>query len=338
MTVNQQVNNQNRASCPSVHTQKIGGPRKHAENQLLVPVQPRRQPQQRQRQQQRPRQRQQQRPQQQLQLATFVSSFTLYACISNPISEPRCVYFKGNNTIYLCGHQVGYIEAWVVNAASRTVVTSNTVDHTDYITFDKDGTMYTNDHNSDLVKSFVSNSLTGTTIAGSGSSVSGTLNRPTGTAVNENLTLYIADRDNDRVVKLDKNATSIVTVINTNGVISKPSALLLKSSSSDQIYISDESGQGVYLWTFGATTPSKTLTSVNCNSTLNSPRGIKLDTDGNLYVADQDNKRVVMFCVNSTEGNVILRFNDKPMDIALDPNLNLYVLLDTGKLYKHQLL
>ncbi|CAF4923526.1 unnamed protein product, partial [Rotaria sp. Silwood2] len=83
---------------------------------------------------------------------------------SNPISEARCVYFKGNNTIYLCGHRVGHVEQWIVNAASRTVVTSNTVDRIDYISFDKDGTMYTNNNNNNFVQSFVSSSLTGTII------------------------------------------------------------------------------------------------------------------------------------------------------------------------------
>ncbi|CAF1227835.1 unnamed protein product [Rotaria sordida] len=298
----------------------------------------------RQRQQQRRRQRQQQPLP--LQAATHVS--TTYSwnqtgvvvadTNSNPVSDPRCIYVVSDDTIYTCAHSLGYVQKWVTNTTSRTAVTTNTGDHIDYISFDKDGYMYTNAHDANLVRRYPPNSSTGTIVAGSGSSVSGSLNYPKGTAVDENFTLYIADRDNDRVAKLEQNATSVVTAISTSGIISKPSALVLSIFSSNQVYISDEDGKGVYLWTFGASAPSVNLTQVTCNDTLDKPRGIKLDTSGNLFVADHDNKRVVMYCVNSTMGTVILSLSDEPRDVALDSAHNLYVIVAGGKAYKYTLL
>ncbi|CAF3201733.1 unnamed protein product [Rotaria sp. Silwood2] len=255
---------------------------------------------------------------------------------SNPLSNPRCIVVEGNDTIYVCDHQIGYVEKWITNATSRTAATSNTADHMDYISFDNSGAMYTTQHLTNIVQRYPANSLVPTVVVGAGSSISG-LNSPRATAVDDNYTLYINDQGNKRVAKLDQNGTSLVTVIDTTGIISSMSAILLKSSSSDQIYISDESGKAVFLWTFGAATPSVNLTDIDCGSNLNNPRGIRLDANGNLYVADQDNKRIVMFCANSTMGTVILSFSSQPMDLDLDSSLNLYVLLNNGKVYKHQL-
>lgn len=195
--------------------------------------------------------------------------------------------------------------------------------------------MYANNHQSKSVKIYPPNSLSGTIIVGTGSSVTGTLKYPTGTVVDNDFTLYIADQENKQVVKLEQNATSIVQVINTNGVLSKSSALLFPKDVSDRIYISDEDGTKVVLWQFGATTPTVTLTQVSGGSNLNKPRGMKLDPDGNLYVADKDNSRVVMYSVNSTVGIVVAQFSKKPVDIAFDSKMNLYAFLEDGKLLKY---
>ncbi|CAF4177925.1 unnamed protein product, partial [Adineta steineri] len=52
----------------------------------------------------------------------------------------------------------------------------------------------------------------------------------------------------------------------------------------------------------------------------------------NLYVADTDNDRVVMYCVNSTVGIVVAEDNNsvpslqKPVAVAFDSDLNLYLV------------
>ena len=71
-------------------------------------------------------------------------------------------------------------------------------------------------------------------------------------------------------------------------------------------------------------------------STLNAPRGIEYDKYGNLYVCDRSNKRVVMYCVNSTMGRVVVADNaatvlQNPYDVAFDSDLNMYVLDGDGQ-------
>ena len=239
--------------------------------------------------------------------------------------------------MYLTGHTVGQVFTCQTNATVRTAATTNYGDHNDYVSFDRNGSMYAADHNGNRVRRFPKGSPNGTLVAGSGSSVTGSLNHPVGTAIDDNFNLYIGDQNNNRVAKLALNGTSLTTVINTNGVVSKVSALLLTPVFSNQIYMSDEDQQEVYLWTFGAAGPSVTYTNVIGGQQLKKPRGIKLDPMGNLYVADHDNSRIVMFCANSTTGIVVVQTADKPMDIAFDTDLNLYAYVDSGAVLKYDL-
>ncbi|CAF3815153.1 unnamed protein product [Rotaria magnacalcarata] len=255
---------------------------------------------------------------------------------SNPVPSPRCIMLNGNDTVYVCGHQVGYVEKFAINGTNRMAATSNSADHLDYISFDKSGALYTTDHNTGTVQYYPAGSTVPTVLVGAPSSIA-SLTDPRATAVDSNYTLYINDRSNNKIMMLNQNGTSLTSVINSNGVISKMSTILLKSSSSNELYISDEGGAAVYLWTVGAAAPSLNLTSVGCGN-LNNPKGIRLDANGNLYVADSGNSRIVMFCTNSTVGTVILTLSSSPVDLDLDLNLNLYVMLSNGQAYKYQLI
>lgn len=257
---------------------------------------------------------------------------------TSAIADPRCVYITPQDLILLCGHNVGRVLQCRTNQTSTSDATTNYGDHIDYISFSSNGSMFTNDHDLDRVRRYDPNTLpNGVLVAGAGSSVSGTLQRPVGTAVDDNFNLYIGDQDGDRIYKLVPGGTSLVSVINTNPTISKPSALLLPDGTSNEIFISDEDGTAVFLWPFGATSPRVTYTNVQGGSTLSKPRGMKLDPLGNLYVADQNNNRVVMFCKNSTTGIVVMNTPKKTLDLAFDSNMNLFILEDDGKLYKHTL-
>ena len=239
--------------------------------------------------------------------------------------------------MYVCAHNLKVVESWTLGASSRTIVTPNYGDHIDYVIFDKDGYMYTNAHDKNLIRRYPPSS--GTIVIGAGSSIGGSLNHPAGMAIDENYTLYVADQDNKRILQWERNASSIVSVIDTSAVISYPSALLISPTSANQLYISDEKGTAVYLWTTNTATPNTIFKTVTGGKNLNKPRGIKLDQYGNLYVADTENKRIVMFCVNSTLGTIVVdSMPDKPADLAFDSNFNLYAILDSGVVSKHVLL
>jgi len=242
--------------------------------------------------------------------------------------------------MYLSAHTLGYVLKSPLNYTNRTETTPKYGDHIDYIIFDNNGDMYTNDHNDGLVRRFSSNSPNGTIVAGTGSSVSGTLKKPFGLAIDDNFTLYICDSNTKKIYKLEQNASALVQVIDTSSYTKTPSAILLSMNSSDEIYVSDEGGTAVYLWKFNSATPTTTYTNVENGVKLSGPRGMKLDADGNLYVADKNNLRIVMFCTstNSTNGTIIAQVPSTPADLAFDSQMNLYTIgSGSGRVYKFEL-
>jgi DNA-binding beta-propeller fold protein YncE len=102
--------------------------------------------------------------------------------------------------------------------------------------------------------------------------------------------------------------------------------------------MTDQGSNDLYLWTFNVSSPQSTIFMVNDSShnTLNNPMGIVFDPYGNVYVADSNQKRVVMYCGNSTVGIVVAQDSggatsiDQAMAVAFDSSLNLYVLSKNG--------
>jgi sugar lactone lactonase YvrE len=239
---------------------------------------------------------------------------------------------------------------WTKNATSGVTVagdsggtqgsTSILLKQPSAVTFDDNGFMYVSDQGNNRVQRYPPNSLNGTMVAGQGSGGSAApngLNNPTGIDVDNNSNLYIADTGNKRVMLWTPNATNGSILISSN-LINDVYGLVLVPGSSNQVYLSNQGGSNsIYLWTFSASAPDVTLTQVSGTyNTLNNPSGITLDPYGNLYVADRGNSRVVMYCVNSTVGIVVVGGTgstpvlNQPIAVGFDSNLNLYVGTDNG--------
>jgi sugar lactone lactonase YvrE len=256
------------------------------------------------------------------------------------------LYIDANGTLYVCDQQNNRVQMWINGTTSGVTVagsstglsgTTSTLLKQPYaVIFDDNGFMYVSDSGNNRVQRYPPNSLDGTTVAGQaggGSSALNSLRNPTGIAVDNNSNLYIADTDNNRVMLWAPNATN-GTILISSSLLNNVYGLLLAPGSSNQVYLSTQLQQSVYLWTFGASAPNVTLTQVSGSSnTLNNPYGITLDPYGNLYVADRNNDRVVMYCVNSTVGITVVGGTfalNQPIAVALDSNLNLYVATQNG--------
>lgn len=257
---------------------------------------------------------------------------------ANQLDYAGFIYIDANDSLYVCDHHNYRIQKFLKGSNSGITVLTipQSTDHPESITFDKNGFMYVTGHNYHRVIRTSPDFLNVVTVAGR-PGVSGSkadlLDDPLGLAVDDQLNLYVAERGNSRVMKWAPNATNGTVMIDGHATGTKFDGLLLSSYSSNQVYVSSEKDDAVYLWTFGSSTPSVVLTAVNDtnNSLIGQPKGIKYDTYGNLYVADTDNGRVVRYCINSTVGQVVVGGPlTKPtfssaIDIAFDSDLNLYV-------------
>ncbi|CAF4077573.1 unnamed protein product [Adineta steineri] len=265
---------------------------------------------------------------------------------ANQLKNPSCLYIDNNNTLYICDQNNNRIQKWIQGAATGTTVagdsagtqgsTSTLLNNPIDLTFDNNGFMYVVDYGNYRVQRFASNFTNAITVAGitgSNSSALTKLDQPTAIDIDNNSNLYVLDMGNKRLVQWPPNATS-GTLLISDHTLNNDFDILLVPNSSNQIYISDQDSHALYLWTFGASSQNMTLQTVNDSqhNSLNNPEGMVLDPYGNLYVADRDNDRVVMYCANSTVGIIVAEDNNsipslkKPVALAFDSDLNLYVV------------
>ena len=262
-----------------------------------------------------------------------------------PYPSPLCLSIDSNDTIYICDRNV---EAWFKGAINGTKVTDT--NHADYLIFDKNGYFYINEHIAHTVRRYSTNSIIGTVVAGvtgTSSSALNNFNYPLGIDIDDNLNLYVADRDNKRVMKWAPNATAGTLLINmtaSNLSTISVSALRLVKNSPNQVYLGDTTYGRVYLWSFDSTNPDLILNQVRNSTALSSPRSLILDPDGNLYVGENGGKgRIIRYCPNSTIGEIMIDDSNgnsamRKVGIAFDSQQNLYALLGNGKVIKYALI
>ena len=165
-----------------------------------------------------------------------------------------------------------------------------------------------------------------------------------------------------RAISVYGQGGSFITGTGNNGGISANSlAIPYKTllDSSGNLYVSDTGNNRVLYYPAGSTTATRvygqggsfTIGNVNNGGTspnsLNQPKGLALDSGGNLYVADTGNNRVLFFPAGQTTatrvyaqgidftsttpnlGGISASTLNQPTDISIDSSGNLYVA-DTG--------
>jgi NHL repeat len=259
------------------------------------------------------------------------------------------LYIDINNTLYICDYSNDRIQKWIIGAPNGTTIAGNSngnsgstateLNRPSGIDFDKNGYMYVADLNNHRIQRFAPGSFTGVTVAGTGvaSTSTGALDTPTAVSVDNSFNMYITENGNNRFVLWPANASNSTILINggaggvANGQITFPYDFILDSTSSNRVYMSDETLNRVGLWTFGAGVANRTYTTANATA-LSAPRQILMDPCRNLYVADTNNNRVVVFYSNSTAAVTIVGTGsgstpalNRASGIAFDSNYNLYV-------------
>ena len=160
----------------------------------------------------------------------------------------------------------------------------------------------------------------------------------------KNDNLYIADRNNQRIVKWNKDSNYGIVVAGGNGYgdeldeFRSPYDMFV--DTDDNIYVVDHNNHRIVKWakdaSEGVVVAGGNGQGNNLNQ-LNHPNGVAVDSSGNVYVSDGNNYRVVMWAKNATQGEIILdkvptsinvRWNDqfRPYFMALDANEDVYVV------------
>jgi DNA-binding beta-propeller fold protein YncE len=186
---------------------------------------------------------------------------------------------------------------------------------------------------------------------GTTGSESGQLNAPRGITVAPDGSLYVADSRNNRIEHFDASGNVIQTfgqispgcpysgISPTNvpiGTFCEPWAVTV-SQDGKWVYVADTWNHRIQKFTTGGI-PVKTWGTPNYDPVSSSsnglwgPRGIAVDSQGHVLVADTGNKRIVVY---DADGNFIFQFSgggtgagqfDEPVGLAIDASGNLYVV------------
>jgi tripartite motif-containing protein 71 len=154
---------------------------------------------------------------------------------------------------------------------------------------------------------------------------SGELAFPSRIAVDSNDVLYVTDNGNGRVQKFNTMGQLVGTI--AEGQLSFPVGIGV--NSSDNVYVAESgasrnpskvnkftsSGQFITSWGSLGSDPGE----------FNQPKGLTLDDNDNVYVADEFNNRIQKF---DSDGNFITQFGqdrlNHPIDVAVDSQGRVY--------------
>ena len=195
------------------------------------------------------------------------------------------------------------------------------------------------------VKTSTSSILNSSVVAAGGNFYGPALNQlasAAGVFVDASGNVYVADRNNFRVVKWAPGATTGVVVA---GVTGNPGAGLNQLNSptgvfvdlQGNLYVADFGNHRVVKWapnaSSGVVVAGGNGSGAAANQ-LNGPQGIFVDNGGNIYISDQQNHRVQKWIPGAAEGTTVAGGNGSgsaanqltlPHGIALDKMNNIYV-------------
>ncbi len=150
--------------------------------------------------------------------------------------------------------------------------------------------------------------------------VSSGLNAPSGITVNSDGTLYIADTNNNRIIRLTSAGST--SVLGT-GTLNAPSAVAVDTAKN--LYIADTGNSRILK--VSANGSVTTVNTATLGTPLSAPSGLATDAAGNLYIADTNNNRIVQVTAAGTAqlfstGSLSL---NHPQGIAIDSVGNLFI-------------
>ncbi len=223
------------------------------------------------------------------------------------------------------------------------------------VAVDGSDNLYIADHNNNRIRKVDASTGNISTVAGTGTqgysgdgaaATAAQLDSPRDVAVDGSGNLYIADRDNESIRKVDASTGNISTVAGTGGSIGDEAAATAAQLSfpygaavdgSGNLYIADagnhrirkvDASTGNISTVAGSGTAGSSGDGAAATAArLNSPRGAAVDGSGNLYIADHNNRRIRK--VDASTGNIstvpVAGEIRRPRGMAVDGSGNLYI-------------
>ncbi|CAF1085522.1 unnamed protein product [Adineta steineri] len=230
--------------------------------------------------------------------------------ISNGLKDPQAIFVTSNGDIYIDnGSNNHRVDKWTLNATTST--TALTVTDTCYGLFvDKNNFLFCSNGpalHQVIKKSLNYNATNSTLVAGIGTpgTTAYALDQPRGIFVDDNINLYVADRQNNRIQLFKNGQKNATTVAGTgalapgNITLNHPTGVLLDGDG--YLFIVDSDNARII-----ASGPLGFRCIIACSNSggplstqLHHPYSMSFDRYGNIFIADQDNRRIQKFLLSN---------------------------------------
>ncbi|CAF4119142.1 unnamed protein product [Rotaria sp. Silwood2] len=213
---------------------------------------------------------------------------------NDQLDSPMDVFVDKHGTMYISDRNNDRVQRWSRGAQSGETIIRDIFPIG--IVQDDQGSLYV----SDDIKHEVRKWHVGDTI---GQLVTSEVFDPGLLFVDRNLALYVADKGNHRVIKVDDGTTQISIVAGgsqSDGAdqLGYPDSVIVDELGT--VYVTDTDHDRIVRWPRGATSGSVIAGGHGEGSQsdqLSSPTDLAFDLDGNLYVVDSKNFRVQKFAI-----------------------------------------
>ena len=264
----------------------------------------------------------------------------VYVTKWTPNGNPRGIATDEDGNVYVAGDQT-VVKYTREGALVFTI--QNIPNNDDYnlgswdmaVVVDSSGYIYVSNEQDHNVVKFDS---TGSYVTkwGSQGSEDNQFNEPKGIAISNGY-VYVCDRGNNRIIKFDIDGTFISSFGQEgweDGQFQRPRDIVIDSTNSE-IFVTEEWNSRIQAFDLDGTFKRKWATDSSAgDGEINSPRGIALDSQGNVYVTDEAwmANKIVKF---ASDGTFILKFGGYGTDnyhfhglqgIAVDYSDNVYVI------------
>ena len=277
---------------------------------------------------------------------TVAGSSGISGSSADRLNQPWNIFIdQTNNYLYIADSQNHRIQLWLPGAVNGTTVagtgvqgsTANLLSFPRDVFVDSSKNLYIADSGNQRIQFFPNGSTTGITVS-SGWSISGALY---GVQVVDG-SIYACDYDKSAVWNNGSVVAGNLIAGSGSNQLNRPQGFVVDTSvAPGTVYVANTQQHTIVRWAVNATTGTIAAGfSGSLGSTptlLMFPTTIKLDSYSNMFVVDNNNHRIQLFCryptINMTgrtiagqgiSGATPQRLN-YPAGVALDASLNLYV-------------
>jgi sugar lactone lactonase YvrE len=205
------------------------------------------------------------------------------------------------------------------------------------VAVDASGNVYVADSGNNKIRKLTSAGV-GTTLAGSGayggadgSGASASFKNPTGVAVDSSGNVYVADSGNNKIRKIDSSGV-VSTFADSTAGFNNPASVAVDSSGN--VYVADSSNHKIrkidsagQVTTLAGSGSAGSADGSGTAAGFYYPRGVAVDSSGNVYVADTDSNKIRKI---DSAGKVTTLAGSEasfknPTGVAVDSSGNVYV-------------